>query len=292
MNRNHTLFSLTLVLWCALGSGCSYFHKDPLTPPQAIVAPYDTGRGEVLWAVVPPRNESGTTALDVLSVGDALVAAVEEVRGVRCVPLNRTIEAMRALKVESVATPSEARALAQAMRVDGILVGSVTAYDPYTPQIGLAIALYARPGSMSLVDEQPPGAKEIASQRTDSQVKDPRMADKPLAIASENFDARNHQVLADLRTYASGREKEDTALGWKSYTASVHRFTEFAAYRTVNTLIEQEWLRVGAGQTSVTSSSDKVGARKAASNQVVDRQVDTATGRNRAKPLASAEMSP
>ena len=39
--------------------GCANTPKD-IRPPSATVSPYDTSKGEVLWAVLPLRNESGT----------------------------------------------------------------------------------------------------------------------------------------------------------------------------------------------------------------------------------------
>src|SRR4051812_20156380 len=76
--------------------GCDGQSADRLTSPSVIVAPYDPSRGEVLWAVVPLRNESGTSIVNVGAMSDKLVNAAEEVRGIRCVPLNRTIQAMQA----------------------------------------------------------------------------------------------------------------------------------------------------------------------------------------------------
>ncbi|MBS0195138.1 MAG: hypothetical protein JSR77_00105 [Planctomycetes bacterium] len=225
-------------------------------PPQPTLAPYNTSRGEVLWAVAPPRNESGTTFLDVLAVGDALVTAAEEVRGVRCVPLNRTLEAMQALKMEYVATPADARRLAQAMQVDAVVVSSVTAYDPYKPSIGLGAALYARPGALETGAPSTTDSRKLATMTTDSAPVTQTGGDRPLATTSEHFDSRNNQVLADVKTYAEGRQKRESALGWRSYAASAERFTEFASYRTIQSLVQQEWIRHTLGQTPVTTKPD------------------------------------
>jgi hypothetical protein len=53
---------------------------------------------------------------------------------------------MRALEFPAVRTPIEAQQLARAMGVDGIVAGTITAYDPYDPPVfGLSLALYAQP---------------------------------------------------------------------------------------------------------------------------------------------------
>jgi hypothetical protein len=225
--------------------GCQ-FGPEKLTAPVVIVAPYDTSRGEVLWAVVPLRNESGTSIATCETISDKLVAAAEEVQGVRTVPLNRTIQAMQALGLDSLQNPGDARKLAQAMGVDGILVGSITAYDPYTPELGLAIALYARPGAMAQ-GQHPLDPKTLASRPTDTAPAMWSRNEGPVAVVSEHLDAKNHQVLMDLKSFAQGRTKAPSALGWRRYTASMDLYSEFAVYHAVNSLIKQEWTRLPGG---------------------------------------------
>jgi len=177
---------------CAGGPpGCAGPDKDALTPPQPILAPYPGG--EVAWAVVPPRNESGTGDVDVLAIGDALVAGAEEIRGVRCAPLNRTIEAMRALGLNGLSSAADAQRLAQVMRVDAVLVSSVTAWNPYKPEIGLAVGLYARPGAMAVKSGNGLNSRDLQTQTVDSGAgRGLDTGDRPLAQVSEHFDSRNH----------------------------------------------------------------------------------------------------
>lgn len=226
----------------ALG-GCAKSTEQPLVAPRALVAPYEGDGAEVLWAVVPLANESGTTDADRSMVNDHLVAAIEEVQGLRCVPLNRTIAALRGLKMDGVRSPGDVRRLADAMGVDGVIVGAVTAYDPYTPAIGLSIALYARPGSLTRAT---PDIDPHTLASRPAEIGSPRGAlrDAPVATASENLDAKNHQVLMDLKSYATGRHDQPSALGWKRYTASMDLYTQFAAYHVVDRLLQSEWVRL------------------------------------------------
>jgi hypothetical protein len=135
---------LALAASAALLTGCEALSrkKPELTPPAHTTAPYDASDGDVLWAVLPLLNESGTEIFDPLAVSDKLVAAAEEVEGVRTVPLNRTLQAMHALDIQAVRDPDDVHRIAAAMGVDGVIVGSITAYDPYDPPtIGLSLAL-------------------------------------------------------------------------------------------------------------------------------------------------------
>ena len=235
--------ALALVL-ALLISACA--SKDTLTPPRALVAPY-AGQGDVLWAVAPLRNESGTSAPDELEVSDAIIAAAAQTRGVRCLPLNRSIQAMRALEMGDLASPEQALALAEAMGVDAIIVGSITAYDPYDPPtIGLALALYSRSGALiGAAPAQDFDPVAFASAPSDYEhFPGSSWNQSPHSTASVHLDARNHQTLMDLKQFAEGRHDPRGPMGWRSYTASMDLFTDFAAYQAVGALLREEWLRL------------------------------------------------
>ena len=240
---------LALLLLPGVLSGCETFLKRPpeFIPPAVTVAPYQATAGEVLWGVVPLANESGTDVFDPLAVSDKLVAAAEEVDGVRTVPLNRTLQAMHALQMTDVRDPGDVARLADAMGVDGLLVGTITAYDPYDPPtIGLSIALYARTEAMS---GRPPQAaldpRALSAAATDT-APGPGgpIGDRPTALASAHLDARDHGVLIALRDYAAGRHDPATALGWRRYTASMDLYTQFATQHLVADLVRQEHQRL------------------------------------------------
>jgi hypothetical protein len=243
--------SATLVLGLATLAGvwgcASSTNERQLTAPRMIVAPYDTSRGETLWAVAPLRNESGTSLVDTFQVTEKLVLAIEESRGLRCLPLNRVLETMRAMELSAIRTPSDARMLADALGVDGLIVGSITSYDPYNPpKLGLSIGLFARPGAMGT-----PATGSMSDPRT--LASRPReyepfpgsqVADRPVTVVSSMLDASNHQVLMDIRTYAQGRHDDRSALGWELYLQSMDRYTQFAAHHVVDRLVQNEWLRL------------------------------------------------
>jgi len=223
--------------------GCAASKEQPLVPPRTLVAPYDAISGEILWAVVPLANESGTTEADQSNASDALVAAIEETRGLRCVPLNRTFAAMRALQMDGLRGPGDVRRLADAMGVDAVVIGAITAYDPYTPAIGLSIALYARTEAMTATDRGV-DPHELASRPTETGESRGPVRDAPLATASEHLDAKSHQVLMDLKSYAEGRHEKPSALGWRRYTQSMDLYTQFAVYHVVDRLLQSEWVRL------------------------------------------------
>jgi hypothetical protein len=241
-----SMSAAVLALGVGIGAvGCA--PKGPRRiPPRTIVAPYDTSVGEVLWGVVPLRNESGTTAVDTLAVTDEIVAAAEQVQGVRAVPLNRTIAAMRSLGLADLSTPEEVRLLASEMGVDGLIVGSVTAWDPYDPPtLGLALALYARGGRLDRRGQTELDTRTLTYQPTDyTYFPGSSFTEGPASVASELLDGKNHQVLMDLDRYVAGRNDPSGMLGTRRFLASMELYTEFGAWRLVGRLVEHEWLRL------------------------------------------------
>lgn len=249
MTSEQTMLKATVITaLCVLTlfvAGCGSSREMKLVAPSVVTGPYDTSEGDVLWAVVPLRNESGTALIDTTEVSDKIVAAVAQVRGVRVLPLNRTIAVMRALRMTQLGSPAEARQLATELGVDGLIIGSVTAYDPYDPPIlGLALALYARPGAMNRAAASL-DPRELTAQPAEY-APFPRSSygEAPASVVSEHLDAKNHQVLMDLQQYAQGRHDPRTALGWRRYMASMDLFSEFAAWHAVSRLIDQEWVRL------------------------------------------------
>ncbi|MEM1185860.1 MAG: hypothetical protein AAGI53_12775 [Planctomycetota bacterium] len=217
-----------------------------LVPPTRYTTPYDTSRGDIVWAVAPPRDESGTTASDPGAVGDALIAAASEVRGISVLPLNRSIRAMRALDLPAITNPSEAQQLASVLGADAVLVPTLTAWDPYEPPVvGLNVALFAAPGRLTgqagMIDD----TRLFALQATESGVS-PGLTGtaRPFSTASKLFDARDHETVMQVKRYAEGRVETDDPLGWRVYLKSMPLYTSFSAHQTVGLLLQEEWLRL------------------------------------------------
>ncbi len=244
--------ALCLAAFAAL-SACA--PKDTLSPPDVLVAPYHAVSGDVLWAVAPLVNESGVSFVDTGMIADQIIHSIDQVRGLACLPLNRTIAAMRARGMTSVASPQDARALATALGVDGLIVGVVAAYDPYDPpKLGLKLALFARnPGVESASLD--PLRLQISYTEFDRKLATQYLT-KPVATVSQHLDGSNHEVQMEVRRYATGRHEAETALGWKAIMASMDLYTQFSAFVAVSRLIDQERIRLAQPSQSSSASAE------------------------------------
>ncbi|MBC7835968.1 MAG: hypothetical protein H7Y88_12845 [Phycisphaerales bacterium] len=239
-----------MVAVCALTAasvpGCS--GKRELVQPEGLVSPYDATSGEVLWAVAPLANESGTSSVDVLAVGDALVAKITEAQGLGAVPMNRTLAAMRALGMGWVRSPGDAKRLADALGVDGLVLGSITSYDPYNPpKLGVTLALYAREGAMGTKQTERTDPRGLSGAYADEGRSRSEFAERPASVINESLDGANQGVQMLVERYATGRHDSETALGWQRYLASMDLYTEFVAHLAVARLMQAERDRLGGG---------------------------------------------
>ncbi len=247
MLASFLLAALMAISSIAMGGCAMNSKRDTLFPPGVIVSPYDTANGQVLWAVIPPINESGTSLANELTIGDAIVAAAQGIRGVRCLPLNRSIEAMRSLGfTRGIQSSADAHKVAEYLGADAVLASSITAYDPYNPPVlGIALALYARPGAMANASQTKLDSRALTMAFSDFGTFDGlSFAGEPVSVVSEHLDARDHSVLMAVRTYADGRSDHTSALAWRVYLASMDLYTQFVAHHTMGRLIDEEWLRL------------------------------------------------
>jgi hypothetical protein len=213
--------------------GCDTQPK--LVPPSTLSSPWPTSQ---TWAVVPFANESGVSIVDTFAIADSFQAEIDGVEGISCLPVNRTVAGMRAANLRSLQSEADVQLLMETLGVDGLVVGTVTAYDPYRPlQLGIAAQVYTgtRPPeptspnleSMTMATTDAPPATETAESGPSSQY-------------SRVYDASNHDVLALLASYASGRVDPKSGAGAAVYTLTMSSYQRFVAYDVTRQLLMNE----------------------------------------------------
>ena len=216
-------------------TGCSSGPK----MPTVLQAPYDSER---VWAVIPFANESGVSAVDANMVADRFVAEVEQVDGLRCLPLIRSLAVMQQLGISKISDVRQVYTLMRAMQVDGVLIGTVTDWDPYKPlRFGAAVEVIT---AASEGAAKPLDLKDVTMPTADSRV-DIDGALVAISQASRLFDGRNNETLRELDVYGAGRADASSALGSRVYEQRIDLFMRFGAYVLVRDLLEQEAARLG-----------------------------------------------
>jgi hypothetical protein len=236
-------WGLAVVVLLAVVAGC--VSQDPM--PDRLTNPFPD---EQIWAVAPLANASGTSLADGTVLADRLAYAIDaDVAGISTIPVNRVLAAMEANDLEELTTLEQANVLARTLGVDGLILGEISAYDPYDPPkygASLLLVLQDRPlGRMASFDPH-----ELMRMHTDVAAPGAFRDDRPTAIKL-HLDAAAADVRAAVQQYAQGRVDPDTALGWERYIKSMELFTQFASQRLVQELLDQERLRQARYQAGV-----------------------------------------
>jgi uncharacterized protein (UPF0264 family) len=151
---------------------------------------------------------------------------------------------MKSLGMTGVRDLQQASTLMRTLQVDGLVLGSVTEWDPYKPlRFGAAIeVISAGEGA----DRKPMDLKELTMPTAESKAGGgAAKIQAELSQGSRVFDAKNHETLTELERYARGRFDPNSALGAQAYETRIDLFTRFGAYVLTRDLLEQEAARLG-----------------------------------------------
>jgi len=228
------------LVFIALGVSMGVVSCGPrLVDPLPLVSPYD---GPRLFAVAVPLNESGTSLVNTVRVAERFTEELEQVHGLSTVPTSRVIAAMRALGIDAVTSPEQAKLLMRTLRADGLIVSSVTAWDPYPPPvIGMSAELILADVSV----ETPMDPRHVTMSVGASTEMPPRVrTERATAQASGVFDGSNHATLKALAMYANGRAEPESAYGEDIYLVSIDSFMKFVGYEIVSELMSSERARI------------------------------------------------
>jgi TolB-like protein len=162
--------------------------------------------------VLPFHSEAGIS-VDHNQVRDSFVAELQKLRRFEVVPL---ADAAReddmlneSLARGRISTEAMVR-LCERYALDGLFVGSVTAWRPYTPaHLGLRTQLISVHSGSSVW------------------------------AVDTIFDASDRTTISDLKHYVDNTQRDDGNLhGWEMTLLSPTKFTNFVAHRCVGTWVE------------------------------------------------------
>lgn len=236
LRRRHGRVAGSLLLSCLmLGILSACQTSQNLQQPTRLAAPYSW---TTLWAVAPLVNESGTSAANTIQITDCLTEELQQVKGINTVPVTRTLTVMNKLRMRAVTTPEDAKTLMDTLGVDGLIVGTVTAWDPYKPPtLGLALQLFTHDDRLNS-----PRTDSLSDQSTTTSRAGPSAA----AQAAGIFDASDHATLQSLAMFATGRTHPSSVYGTDIYLMKMDLYTKFVAHQLLEGLLRNEQQRLAA----------------------------------------------
>ena len=258
MTSKQVMLGVTMAFLC----GCAGMDVIRQTAPP-LASPYADRR---VLAVAPLDNQSGSLHADVLRIADELAQQLEQAGGIDVLPVNRSLEAINALRLTRLAAPADAEQLLKVLGADALLVGTVTAYQPYDPpRLGLAIELYVRQPARRVGDSL--NVRRLSRTASDAtvEVSDVRQVGNPVTRISAVFDASSPLVRRAMRQYAflRGADVDDTGLNqynpWRPdiethesqlYRINMDLFTQFVSYEMCWRLLAAEEARLAEASTA------------------------------------------
>ncbi len=232
--RSHVAMLWATLICVSLLQGCWV----GLKRPTVLTAPY---QDQQLWAVLPFANESGVSIVDPYRTADRFTQELQQVQGIDTVPVNRVIVAMRRLGMQGATSAADVRQLANVLDVDGIVIGTVTTYDPYPPMtFGAAVQLFKTDRNHRARFDP----RELTRSPRGTVPPGDMAPEGPVAQAAGVFEAANHRTLAWLKRYAAGRSEPQGAYGQDIYLVSMDLYTQFVSFRLIHDLLKSEQARL------------------------------------------------
>ena len=196
-----------------------------------------------VWAVAPVLNLSGERGVDAILQADLVYQQLQQVKGLTVYPVNRVAEVYAGLRIDRVATPEQAALVCDLLQCDGLVIASVTIFDPYNPpKLGAALQVFLKPGTYHRATDIDP--RELARRSTGAPVTpDATAGHSDVVQAVGMFDAANGSVRDRLKAYAAGRHDPVGPLGEKEYLVSMDRYCGFAYSELIEQLIASPKLK-------------------------------------------------
>jgi hypothetical protein len=212
------------------------------TPQYGIERPtFLPGRKRQVWAVAPVVNLSGQRAVDPLLQADLVFQQLQQVEGVTAIPVNQTVEVLASLRLDRVQSEQQAALVCELLGCDGLIVPTITAYDPYNPpKLGASLQLFNKPADY--VRQASVSPRDMARQATPN-VNQATPPGTGIIQVVGMYDAENGSVRSALFRYAHGRHDPGAPMGAREYLVSMDRYCGFVYHVLIAELVESPKLR-------------------------------------------------
>jgi hypothetical protein len=225
-------FGVLAVAWLWIGVGCAAWHEKPYGEEQQLFLP---GEHRQIWAIAPAINISGESQIDPLLQSDLVYQEMQKIHGLTVIPVDRVVEVYVSLKIDKIQNEQQAYAICKALGCDGLVVPTVTAYDPYDPpKFGASLQLFTKPGTFGRMPKLDLHALEQSATTT---ALPPMPETHNMAQVVEIYDASDGTVRARVSAYSEGRTDPNGPLGVNEITESMDRYCAFGYHELLNELL-------------------------------------------------------
>jgi hypothetical protein len=194
------------------------------------------GEHRQVWAIAPAVNISGQDQVDALLQSDLVYQELQKVHGLTVIPVDRVVEVYASLKIDKIESEKQATEICKLLGCDGLVVPTVTAYDPYDPpKFGASLQLFVKPGTFQRMPRVDPRALE----RSPTPIALP-VIEQPTDMAQvvEIYDASDGTIRDKVDKYAKGRTDPNGPLGVDEITVSMDRFCAFGYHDLLGELLD------------------------------------------------------
>jgi hypothetical protein len=179
-------------------------------------------------------NLSGENSVDPLLQADLVFQQLQAVNNMTVIPVNRVIEVYAALHITKVQNEEQAQLVCEQLGCEGLIIPTITIYDPYDPpKFGAALQLLRR-GAV----DHPNNIDVRELTRAASPMTTEALPQHPNFIQVVGmYDATDGTVRDALLRYAKGRNDPSGPLAAKEYFVSMDRYCGFVYYTLIQQMI-------------------------------------------------------
>jgi hypothetical protein len=224
--------------WLAVAGILSLLAGCTRPPPPPLTSPYPNPRSIV---IMPLLNQSPSDQFDTIAVTDTLVDELSEVKGLVVLPTNRALKILLTHGRTHATDVNQALAIAGELGVDGVLVGAITEYKPYSPQkVGMVLQLYWLRADTNSETIDPVRLSRQASGAGETYY----AGGGPASQVQELFDASRNEVSDMVYAYGRNHQGQDSPYGWRRYLVDSGAYMHFVCHEMIVRLMEQELNRI------------------------------------------------
>ncbi len=241
MNKKVNIEISCLFLALLFVTGCNNADKGP---EMVFRNPYRPNVWTV--AVVPFKNDSGSTAFDTISMTDEFFTELASVQdNIQVLSVNHVLAAQNKLGLTKIRNEDDLSAVAEEIGADALFVGKITRYQPYQPPlIGITVQVFEQrqPGQNQPIEGEGFDPSQLTRQPTTFEL-DSSPVLKAVVQVNDVFDAANKDVIRQVEQY-SATLAEDSPLGINKVLTS-SGYMRFVSHQVIGRLLFDYCLRTG-----------------------------------------------